>query len=360
MEFLLFVGTDHQLADNEVKATIPKAHKIHPGIYSFQSKNQNLAVKLISRLGSAIKLLSYIAPWNNQEESLGQYVTSQNFSLFFYPPDSNRALKLSKAIKAKIDSKPRFVLSKEKWGLSPLIIKKQKISELFINADCLWQTVWVQDYLHWIEKDRRLPFANARVGLLPPKIARIMVNLPGVSATSSKVLLDPFCGSGRILVEAVELGFHAIGADLSISQIEQTQKNLEYLKTPKSQYQLLKSDATQISRLLPKNSIDLIVTEPFLGRSHPRPDRIPDLVKGLKKLYLGALKNWQSILKPQAKVVMVFPQIKTAKQVLITSSVIDDSHLLGYNVKTRNLIYSRPDASIMREIVILEKNKNIK
>jgi len=214
--------------------------------------------------------------------------------------------------------------------------------------------IWHHSAKAWFKRDRLKPYANAKKGLLPPKIARILVNLAvGENLSGSQVLLDPFCGSGTILLEAFLLGLHVIGSDSDVGQLEGCRKNLLWGKV--NNFKLLPSDATHIGSHL-KQKINYIVTEPFLGRPNLNPQNMVNITKGLKKLYLGALKNWQLALAPNATVVMIFPQFNINNQSYITSSIIDDPSLSGYNCIKQGLLYHRPQARIIREIVILKYN----
>ncbi len=214
--------------------------------------------------------------------------------------------------------------------------------------------VWRHQAKEWYKRDRLKPFADGKKGMLPPKIARIMVNLAvGQNFSPDQTLLDPFCGSGNILMEAGMLKLKLLGTDIDIQQLEGTRKNLNWLGI--KDFNLLNIDATQISKHL-DNQVDYIATEPFMGKPNLRLDRIKDAAKGLHKLYLGSLKNWLSILKPSGIICMVFPIFTDNKKIYQLSSVIDDKSLVGYNIKTRGLIYSRPQSSLEREIVVLKKN----
>lgn len=217
------------------------------------------------------------------------------------------------------------------------------------------QLVWHYQAKAWYKRDRLKPFANSKMGMLPPKIARIMVNLcSGKKYRPGQTLLDPFCGSGNILMEAGLLNLKLIGSDINLKQLEGTRKNLNWLGI--KNYRLLNLDATQISKQI-TTPVDYIVTEPFMGKPNLRPDRIKYVVKGLHKLYLGSLKSWQSLLTPNGGICMVFPIFDDGKKEYRLSGVIDDKSLLGYNIKTRGLIYSKPKSTLKREIVVLKKKK---
>lgn len=349
MRFLLFVGASNTLAESEIETQIPGARMHQPNIFLFESESVLLATELVSRLGCSIKLaqeLSGVAP---EIQSITDLIEAKNFSLtslddFKSSPTLNQEIK-------NIREKGRFILPKDQFGLSPILIKKHRIDEFFIDqkTETVWQTAWVHDYEHWIKKDRHLPFANAKAGILPPKIARSMVNLVPLDP-QGKLLVDPFCGSGRVLVEAAELGYQIGGADILEKQVRETRANLNLMEF-EARLEVL--DATHLSDRF--HQVDAIVTEPFLGKPNLRPDQISYLVPGLQKLYLGCLKDWLKVLKTDGYIVMVFPLFDTGKHIYKTSSVIDGKLELSYNLLKRDILYSRPNAEVRREIVILQK-----
>jgi len=219
-------------------------------------------------------------------------------------------------------------------------------------ADQSGKRVWRHRAKAWAKRDREKPYYDRRLGLLPPKIARILVNL-AIKNTDpkGKVLLDPFCGSGTILMEAGLLGLSLIGNDLDMGQLTGAKRNLNWLGLSA---ELFNADAVKVSFQI-KKPVDFIATEPYMGKLTVRPDRLPDLARGLKKLYLGCLKDWAKILVPGGRVVMVFPVFEFLGKIYQTGSVIDDSHLLDYNIEARGIMYYRPQAKVRREIVILTK-----
>jgi len=107
---------------------------------------------------------------------------------------------------------------------------------------------------------------------LHPKLARAMVNL--TSLREGRVL-DPFCGTGGILLEAGLLGFELIGQDISPKMIEMSKENLDFYGI---EADLTQKDASDI-----KNRFDAVVTELPFGKNTK--------VEGdLKKLYERFLK----------------------------------------------------------------------
>ncbi|NIP34812.1 MAG: methyltransferase domain-containing protein, partial [Thermoplasmata archaeon] len=60
---------------------------------------------------------------------------------------------------------------------------------------------------------------------LHPKYARAMVNLAKVPLGGR--ILDPFCGTGGVLIEAALLGYEPLGSDIDPRMVEGSRRNLE-------------------------------------------------------------------------------------------------------------------------------------
>jgi len=124
----------------------------------------------------------------------------------------------------------RFVAPKGGNILSSVVVAKQELIELVVVGKegdwTIGETIAVQDFEEWNKRDYGRPAADPKAGMLPPKVARMAVNLAG----EPKVLLDPFCGMGTILGEALLMGWSVFGSDISAEVIEKTRKNLEWLE----------------------------------------------------------------------------------------------------------------------------------
>ena len=237
-------------------------------------------------------------------------------------------------------------------GLSRMNYLANRLGGLVEVADATGKMVWRHSAKAWFKRDRTKPYSDRHKGLLPPKIARILVNLAvGVDDPEGQTLLDPFCGSGTILIEAGVMKMNLIGNDLDPVQTAGARRNLDFFGYGSK---LMAYEATALSDHL-KEEIDFIATEPYMGRPGTRIDRLPDLAKGLMKLYLGCLKDWFKFLKPSGRIAMIFPVFEYQGRQYKTSAVIDDPKLIGYNTVARGLMYSQPEAKVRREIVVLEK-----
>ena len=96
---------------------------------------------------------------------------------------------------------------------------------------------------------------------LSPRYARGLLNLCGVS--KGKRVLDPFCGTGGILMEAVLLGASTVGSDIDPRMVEGTRRNFLQLGM-KEGWELQRMDVGDIERL---GEFDSVVTDPPYGRS---------------------------------------------------------------------------------------------
>ena len=65
-------------------------------------------------------------------------------------------------------------------------------------------TLLVQDIEGYIKRDTQRPHSDIDMGVLPPKLARIMINL---CSLKEGTIWDPFCGSGTVPMESALLGY---------------------------------------------------------------------------------------------------------------------------------------------------------
>ena len=93
-------------------------------------------------------------------------------------------------------------------------------------------------------------------GVMMPRMARTLVNL--TCSQAGEVVLDPFCGTGGILIEAEMLGMHAVGSDFDPMMVDGSRQNV-------TQPDLMLADATHLP--LGNHTIDAVVTDFPYGQS---------------------------------------------------------------------------------------------
>ena len=94
---------------------------------------------------------------------------------------------------------------------------------------------------------------------LPPRLARAMVNLALPSDDGQ--LLDPFCGTGGLLIEAADCGLAASGSDVDGEMVGASRENLRHFG---HELELEQGDAVAVVQRTRPNAI---ATDPPYGRS---------------------------------------------------------------------------------------------
>jgi tRNA (guanine10-N2)-dimethyltransferase len=126
-------------------------------------------------------------------------------------------------------------------------------------------------------------------GVMMPRMARTLVNIAGIQ--QGDVLLDPFCGTGGILIEADLLGAYAIGSDFDPLMIRGSRQNI-----PGSD--LLLADATHLP--FRDSTVDAVVTDFPYGQSV-----CIKKADSMDRLYGDALEEIQRVLKRGKRAVVV-------------------------------------------------------
>jgi len=281
-------------------------------------------------------------------------------------PAQKIALAVKKALKMDNIS-CRWVQSKEK-ALSSVAVKTNKLLSkrgaeiVFLsylsylsnlsNLSNLGITKTVQPFSEFSQRDYGRPCRDARSGMLPPKLAKIMINLAGVDA--SAVILDPFCGSGTILQEALLMGYkNIIGSDISSKAIADTQKNLDWLgskarlRAEVGLCKLIQSDVRTLAKHIKPNTIDAIITEPYLGppiKGNESKEKADKIVAELRQLYQDSFDVFTKLIKPKGTVIFICPIIKGVK-------VEFDA---GKFKKEKSFTYSREGQRVKRKILIFK------
>jgi hypothetical protein len=88
----------------------------------------------------------------------------------------------------------------------------------------LGRTITQQTIRDYAKRDYDKPARSMQRGMLPPKLAQIMINGAGIQ--DSQMLWDPFCGTGTVLIESALMQLPCIGSDNELSAIRETQENM--------------------------------------------------------------------------------------------------------------------------------------
>ncbi|MBI3956019.1 methyltransferase domain-containing protein [Candidatus Gottesmanbacteria bacterium] len=374
--WLFIFGRTHELSFYELAALIhDPVTTITPGVGRVEDPQETIDPGVLIRaLGGTVKIArekgkiavltaeEVLLIFKNEGESL-------TFGISLYG-EGHLDTRLLAGVKEGLERRgihARYVAGHEGNALSSVVITKQHVKELILvrvkDGYIVGETEAVQDFEAWNARDYGRPYADPKAGMLPPKVARMAINLASASTHSrinaSRILLDPFCGMGTILGEALLTGWSVIGSDQSEEAVEKAKKNIEFLQGTSLQdrkevpYGLFVSDATHISEKIAPESIDAIVTEPFMGPTVVETENVKNVIKGLEKLYIGCLREWHKILKPKGHIVIALPEYAVGGKTFFVKTIIDRCENLGYTVTLGPLEYSRPQAVVRRKFFVL-------
>ena len=222
------------------------------------------------------------------------------------------------------------------------------------NSIFIGKVTGVQDIDAYSNRDYDKPFRDMKMGMLPPKLAQIFINLSGTDG----VIWDPFCGSGTIIMEGLLMGREMMGSDIKPEHIEGAKKNVEWLinsyELKAKSYELMAHDATKPV----KKHFDAIVFEGDLGMPHTQliqVEKIQGIIRYLDDLYTRFFENLKS-MKCRAPIVCALPFFRLRDgRTMDLSKAIEKIERLGFK-KTELLSgkyvlkYFREDQAVGRAV----------
>ncbi len=315
-------------------------------------------------------------------------------SLYGFDTPVNDINKTALAIK-KAGGRPLRVVPNKTPALSSAQVLHNQLTRrgawelnLFKNGaqTILAQTFFVQDINAYAARDQARPARDARVGMLPPKLAQILINLavgqiddrrstlndrddsdPTSNVNRRTSILDPFCGTGVLLQEALLMGYSALGTDIEPRMIEFSQRNLDWLNEqfpglPKKAV-LEVGDATSHQW---SGEIGAVASETYLGRplgSVPTPAKLEEIVQDVNTILRKFLKSLSGQIKPGTPICLAVPAWRTGKTTFKHLPVIDRLTDMGYNVtkfehvSNKDLIYYRENQIVARQLIVIEARR---
>lgn len=369
MQYLAVMGRQPKISLAELKALFSDVQQISPTLATFKADGNTDFSRLGGVLKVAIKLgqkpLDYLRSLPDGKLTIGLSDYSKNASPRAVKQE---LLKLKQILvrhgrSVRVVENKAAVLSTATSYHNGLSGKNPRKIELIKNGHDYYRVVSVQNIDAYARRDQARPARDAKVGMLPPKLAQILINLCGPLPEDSRIL-DPFCGTGVVLQEALLMGYQAYGTDIDERMVEYSVKNLEWLtKSQKSPYQVAQGDATSYAWQPP---IDAVACECYLGAPMSQPPvdiKLKQEKEKCKTIIVGFLKNLSPQLQPNTPVVIAIPAWlrlggKYERIWDFSSKKVDEIENLGYNVcnKSREgLLYYREGQVVARDIIILRK-----
>jgi len=360
--------------------------------------------ELIEELGSAAKIGKIFREYSKSEwpekfsaelsnENLQKELVGGKFGISVYGAggkfkELNEVFYSSRKLKEKVKGMENMREIRESGRtLSTVAVDKNNLLNsgfelvLCVGSKGIYvgKTLAIQDYESYSRRDYGRPRRDVKSGMIPPKLAKMMINLAGKD--KADIFLDPFCGSGTFLQELILLGYgNVIGSDAGVVAIKDTKVNLEWLfknypEIKKEDYkiELFECDARSLSSKIPPQKIDAIVTEPYLGsakRKFFEPEQIKKEISQLEDLYLSAFQEFKKVLRDNGEVVIIFPVFRYQNQ-FFHLQILDKIYSLGFRsgrflsegvkgrellqlqiTKRNSVIFFRPGQLLSREILL--------
>ncbi|MCK5510004.1 methyltransferase domain-containing protein [Candidatus Parcubacteria bacterium] len=393
MQYFFELGNNPALSIAEIFSILGARENyqiINNKILIIESETELEAEKLIQQMGGVIKIGKIILEKVEKInlENLSEYLEKQTeakskifFGFSYYGNKKINLKPLGMEVKKYFKQKgltSRWVNSKENI-LSSVVVEQNNLLkkgfELAVIEDkenfLIGETTAVQPFKELSFRDYGRPARDDRSGMLPPKLAQIMINLALAPFENKEdaVLFDPFCGSGTLITEACLSGIkNIIGTDISSKAVLDAKKNINWAikSKEKNNARIFECDIKKITDKIQEKSIDAIATEPYLGPQRGRID-IKKVIKDLESLYSTAFARFNKILKPKRRIVIIFPVFNLGrnKKVFInpnfaqfkTVSPLPEKLLGKYkNILSKRgaIIYGRQGQRVWREILVLE------
>lgn len=192
------------------------------------------------------------------------------------------------------------------------------------------------------ERDMGKPIRRESLAI-SPRLAKILINLAQVKQKDT--ILDPFCGVGGIIQEALLQEINCIGIDKDLDAINGAKENLNWLKSSypfNANFQIKNLNSLKAEN----KQYDAIVTESSLGevlRKRLKGKQADKYLEDFKKHIIPLLRHFKTIKKKQAKIVITFPCFEGTE---ISAEEIQEK--TGLNVYSSEKV----------EFPIIEKRKN--
>ncbi|HPN67155.1 MAG TPA: DNA methyltransferase [bacterium] len=390
-KYLFFLGNNPSISLAEIQA---KFDNPSLSILSEKTVLLNLAQPLakpqtiLDTMGGTIRIAKFINTFSfsDIQDLLVQFLSTnfldiRDIGISYYNFSrhiSKQLIQTKKTLRQDCHINKRFIFENNQSELKAATLKKNKligkgIELTLIKCDdsiTIGQTVAIQDIDQYSLRDYGKPKPDTFSGMLPPKLAQMMLSLAHLQP--GQTVYDPFCGSGVVLQEALLQNMQIIGSDISEKAVIHTRENLKWLI---KKFHLLIPDYHHLmeKNIFPADAtyyqladqVDAIVTEPYLGPAHstlPTDQFASQIIQNITPIYSQFIINSLRYLKPNGYLVFIIPLIKTntnQRHSINLESLLDSTIKEAYNLiqfDNRDLIYEQPEQKVLRRLVVLQKN----
>jgi hypothetical protein len=416
-EYAAFLGHEPKISIAELAVTVPGfdlEHVLTDSIALFSS-DAVLSSDFVSKLGGITILAQRLSDNDLEVADVPKVLASEigglrgkvTFSLRTYGVPKNRVKMLyrdGKATLKKLGKPCRYVgsevkaaptvllhdldLFSGKKGCEITVLQWKTVDEEDAPVETwIGRTVGAQNIKHYSWLDMQKPVRDTGIGLLPPKLAQMLLNFGLWILTDGKTeqegkkrskqivtVYDPFCGTGVIPLECLLRGWNVLASDLSQKAVNGCAKNIEWIRKERKilkkevNSEVWKQDATKPTK--EKIAPDMIVTETSLGPALTDRATVKDVKKFIsenERLQEDFLRNMATQF-PGVPVVCTWPAWRQKGGWTKLEKIWKLLPEIGYapvmsaavsldDPKRFSLLYARKDQFVGREIVLLRSTK---
>lgn len=308
--------------------------------------------KLIRRLGGVVKI----------GEVFEEYVYAGskdrlNYGISVYKGRDILSKMLKKEFKRK---KVKAMLRRARNNVfMPSEIISKNLDEFIVYKNYKARTIAIFNPQEYRERDERR-HRKILLHQVSLSLAKILINLSQVRDN----LLDPFCGVGTILQEAMLNGLSVIGIDIDSESCEASVENLTWLKNKfklRESFKIINGDAMKLTRYFDRNTAEGIASEPDMGpyfKKLPSKKQVEEAIDRLEKMYYEFLVQAREVIKKNGKIAMIIPILKfeRGKMGIKFKEILSESgfRVVDLDKKVRFPIIVK-DRLLDRLIYVLEK-----
>lgn len=403
-EYIFQFGRFPKLSQTEIEARLPHSEKkgnICPGFFrinvpetitrpSIASETlKNTPQHFLDSLGGTIRIAKEFGEGKTKQDALEGAVHLLNelfpegkiqfgISIFRHNPSLSKFFQVGIKKELKIKNRSSRCVNRGLQNLDGgtlhkegFFTKKNRIEVLIFpkkNGNIVVaHTIAAQNVKEFSERDYKKPERDMVVGMLPPKIALLLVNLTAKHGKLPAQLWDPFCGTGTIPIEAARLGIQTRGTDISPKMVDAAQKNFLHLLGKEGEFFV--HDATKSVKMSPKEfemigiqksvEAEAIASEGFLGPLFGKPLSEGQYVHAKKQVepIMSSFLQQISEEKSVQKIALCLPfwQLRGEKYGFCKNTLAVAEKIWKNVSAPEELLYKRNDQIVGRQILVLER-----
>jgi len=367
MKYLFILGRNIELSIEEIKSffrrnnfQLGEIKLINNGL--LVETNSEIKDSIIESLGGTISIGEVLIEGNGKKmlEELDKknlYNTTGNKLNYIIHNFDGNIDEISSYLKKRFKNDELKATEKKPTGNIKLqsgeIIKKTNSKlideEYFIFGNNFGRIIESSNYEKIEERDMEKPVRRNELSI-SPRLAKILINLSEVR--EGETLLDPFCGIGTILQEALLQDIRVIGIDRDRDAVNNARKNMQWFGFDASNYQLMNEDSSMIKT----KRVQAIATEPELGelqRGVPSEEKAKEILRSFEELMARVLRNLKDNVK--GRIVFTAPLILTGRKRPACNFESISSRTGLKIVKGFPISEFRDNSIVGRSIVVMEK-----